>query len=169
MQYIFDFDHTLFDTARFVYDARAYKENGTLITPAIWDTFDATTYLYDDVIPFLERVGKENVRILTAITPSLGAESEAFQRAKLERSGIGAYVRDIQFLVGEKGQTVASMYEEVSTTFVDNMLHQVQSVQVACPSVRCIQIMRPNPLGLNEMDGMHPTVTTITTLYEITN
>ncbi len=167
MKYILDFDHTLFDTARFVHDAAEHKKNGTLITPDIWDSYDASSYLYDDVIPFLESIGKEHVQILTAVTTSLGPLSTEFQKAKLYRSGIASFVKEILFIEGEKGDHVKRMYEHTPTVFIDNMLSQLKSVQELCPEVEVVQIIRPDALGTNEIDGTDETIKKVTSLYEV--
>lgn len=143
MKYILDFDHTLFNTSLFGQKASAYEERGTKITSAIWDIFDATSFLYDDTLDFLKKVGKDNVVILTAIKPSLGVHAREFQETKLEKSGVRTFVDDIIFMEGEKGSYVKDLYANVPTLFLDDTLEQLQSVRRVCPDVTTVQMVRP--------------------------
>jgi hypothetical protein len=143
MRYILDFDHTLFDTSQFITDVcSAGLTREQYISPEIWERFDASAYLYDDVLPFLRVVGKDQVQILTAITPELGPHSAAFQRAKLDRSGIGAYVHSVHFMEGLKGTHVAKLYDQSPTIFVDDRHDQLRSVVQICPEVQVVEIVR---------------------------
>jgi hypothetical protein len=143
MQYIFDFDHTLYETSRFSTDAKAYKENGTLITPAIWDMFDASSYFYDDTLSFLSAQKKEDVIVLSAATLAYGPEAHAFQEAKLGRSGVGEYVCEIIVMEGEKGPFIQKLYQNKPMVFVDDTLSQLLSAKECCPEVRLVQMVRP--------------------------
>ena len=120
MQFILDYDLTLSDYHRFIVDSKPYKSEGTWVTPAIWDILDASEYLYDDVLPFLKSIERTEVRILTARSPVRGPEARAFQKAKLERSGLAEYVSDIVFMEGKKCPYIKEMYHGVPTVFVDD-------------------------------------------------
>ena len=166
MDFIFDFDRTLFDTAHFVNEAAPYKESGLYITPAIWDILDATTFVYSDVLSFLQKIGKEHSTILTAMTPTLGPLAREFQKAKLERSGVSAYTRQVIFMEGKKGKYVKEIFSGKPTIFVDDTLEQLQSVKAFCPEVVCIQIIRPNSEGRSEVSSSSD-IPTVTSLQEL--
>ena len=135
MKYIFDVDHTLFDTDKFSEDAEPYKEDGTWVTPKIWDILDARYYLYDDAIETLEKLGKENVELLTAVTPELGPESEAFQKLKLEKSGLMELASSTTFMVGLKGEYVNEITQGEVAAFLDDRKEQLESVREFAPNV----------------------------------
>lgn len=143
MKYILDFDHTLMDTDLFSEDATPYKENGLWVTPAIWNILNAPDYLYTDTLSFLQSLKKEDVRILTAMTASLGPEARAFQKVKLAKSNISSFVSDIVFMEGDKGPFVAEMYDGTPTVFVDDRIEHLESAKRHCPEIHAVQIARP--------------------------
>jgi len=155
MKYILDFDHTLCDTGRFCDDAQPYKESGLWVTPAIWDILDASQYLYAESVSFLKELEKEDVRILTAMTASLGPEARAFQKVKLEKSGVVEFVSDIIFMEGDKGPFLEEMYDGTPTVFIDDKLDHLVSAKKHCPGMYCIQILRDG--DTNRMSGINHT------------
>jgi FMN phosphatase YigB (HAD superfamily) len=169
MQYIFDFDHTLYETSRFSTDAKAYKENGTLITPAIWDLYDASNYFYEDTLSFLASQKKEDVVVLSAATPAYGPEAHAFQEAKLDRSGVGEYVSQIIVMEGEKGSYIQKLYANQPTVFVDDTLSQLLSAKECCPEVRLVQMVRPGreTYGPVSDTAQIPVISSLYELYDL--
>ncbi len=147
MQYILDFDHTLYNTDLFVSAAGPYRESGLWVTPAIWDILDSKDFFYDDSIQFLKRQQKEHVRILTAMTPSLGPESCEFQKVKVERSGVQTYVSDTIYMEGDKGSFIAEMYDGSPTVFVDDRIDHLLSAKKHCHEILVVQMVRPGLEG----------------------
>jgi hypothetical protein len=143
MKYILDFDHTLYETARFKEDARAYDALETWATPAIWDSLDERSYFYNDTIPFLLTLNRCDVVILTAVSPELGVHARAFQEAKLKKSGIAPFVHEILFMEGDKGPYVEQLYEGTPTVFLDDTLAHLESAKAHCPGVYTVQMVRP--------------------------
>jgi hypothetical protein len=171
VEYIFDFDHTLFDTPLFSFEATAYKSDGLYVTPQIWNILDAQKYIYNDVYDFLLRVGPSTVKILTAMTPELGPQSREFQKAKLARSGISEYVSDIIFMEGAKGLFVKEMYTGEPTIFIDDKLEQLLSVKASCPEVFTVQIVRPDLKNtiIASTQADIPVVTSLAELSDLLN
>lgn len=153
MKYILDFDLTLSDYHKFLEAAEPYKADGTWITPAIWDILDATEFLYEDAIPFLEKVGKENVHILTAMSPYTGPQAREFQKTKLQRCGIGQYVSGITFMEGDKGPYVKNLYDGTPTVFVDDNAGHLRSSREHVPEVHAVQMVRPETKTIPNEDG----------------
>lgn len=144
MKYIFDVDHTLFDTKKFSQDAEPYKSDGTWVTPRIWEILDARDYVYPDVNECLEKLGKNNVELLTAVTPELGPESEAFQKTKLEKSGLMELAKQTTFMVGLKGSYVKKLIGDEESVFVDDRIEQAESVRELSPRTLAILMDRVN-------------------------
>lgn len=156
MKLILDFDHTLFDTDRFCLDAAAYKESGMWVTPAIWDILSAQDYLFPDVQDFLRTCTREDVSILTAITPSLGPESDAFQRMKVERSGVKEFVSQVEYMIGEKGswvKNVCDRYPNEVIVFIDDRTTQLESVRSHCPQARILQMCHEALTSITSDEG----------------
>lgn len=166
MKYILDFDHTLYEVSRFKEDAASYKTDGTWVTPAIWDILDAKNYFYEDVFSFIQKQGKGNVTILTAMTPSLGPLAREFQKAKLEKSGIAALVGEIVFMEGEKGPFVKDLYDNTPTVFVDDTFAHLVSAKQHCPDVHAVQMVRPGLEDRGEI-STSPSIPVISSLREL--
>lgn len=169
MKFILDFDYTLYEVSRFKEAALPYKEDGMWLTPAIWDKLDATSFFYPDTLDFIQRQGKENVVILSAMTPALGPQAREFQKAKLARSGIGEFVSDVIVMEGDKGPYVKDLYTGEPTVFVDDTLLHLYSSQRHCPEVGTVQIIREDAVGRGEV-STHidiPVVATLTELEEL--
>lgn len=143
MKYILDFDRTLFDTDRFVQAAEPYKAAGEWLTPRIWDTLDARSFLYDDVLPFLEAVPADDVVLLTAWTSSLGPESYAFQETKVQRSGVVPHVHRVVLMEGDKGPYVKRLTEDTPAVFVDDRIEHLLSARARCSDIHVLQMTRP--------------------------
>lgn len=143
MKYIFDFDHTLFNNDLFREASAAYVESGLWVTPAIWNILEARSFLYEDTVDFLTSLQKEDVRILTAMSPALGSDARNFQKVKLEKSGLAKYVSEIIFMEGDKGPYVQEMHDGTPTVFVDDKLAHLVSVKKMCPKVHVVQMVRP--------------------------
>lgn len=167
MNYILDFDHTLFDARAFVQDAHAYKDSGVYVTPAIWDILDAKNYFFDDALPFLQSHTKEHMRILTAMTPSLGPEAREFQKVKLERSGSMDYVSETICMEGDKGPYIQKMYTNEPTVFVDDTVEHLLSAKKHCPDIQVVQIIRPELAGVRTSDETIPVITSLDELDSI--
>jgi FMN phosphatase YigB (HAD superfamily) len=147
MKYILDFDRTLFDSLGFM---QKLQEDEMLSakskTPEIWNKYYACDFLFQDTVEWLSSKSKEDLFILTAITPTFGPKAEGYQRRKLERSGLDNYVSEIVFVIGDKGEKaieIASQFPSNETiVFVDDRLCQCQSVKAALPNSICCLMVR---------------------------
>ncbi len=152
MKYILDFDRTLFNSPSFVKRVEMDGRRDVLITPQVWQTYKVQDFLYDDVLTWFNNKDKDNLYILTAISPQLGNQSEAFQREKLRSSGFGNLVSGIHFVVGEKGEKAAEM-----TVFVDDKIEQCLSVKNYLPNSFCFLMVRNRELigsAIKEVRGI---------------
>jgi len=144
MQYILDFDHTLFNSSAF---AAVVTQDGLhqadYMTPSIWDRYNVDDFLYPDVIPWLQSKSKQDLHILTAMTPEYGPQATAYQKHKLANSAVADLVNGITFMVGDKGSFVQEIATSEAVMFVDDKLSHHISVRQHAPHVRCVQIKRP--------------------------
>jgi hypothetical protein len=146
MKFLLDFDRTLFDTDAFIAQVERDGRSDRLITPDIWQEYDVREFLYDDVLPWLATQPRESLHILTAITPTAGAEADAFQREKLRSGGFAELVASVTFVVGEKGEVageIASQFPPPEPIiFIDDRIEQCLSVQRALPEAHCCLMVR---------------------------
>lgn len=146
MKYLVDFDHTLFDTSAFVEEVIADGREEILVTPAIWQWYDVRAFLYDDVLSWLASKAKEDVYILSAMTPELGPESCTFQREKIASGKFESLISDTILVVGLKGKAareIASQFPASEpTVFIDDRLEQCLSVKEALPEAHCFLMLR---------------------------
>lgn len=143
MKYLLDFDHTLFDTEKFI---RAVSDDGKidmLFTEKVWSYFDAQDFLYGDGLDFLKSQNQSDLVILTAYTPSHGAEAEIYQRKKLVSARMTEYVSDVVIMEGNKASHVERITEGEPAVFVDDSPEHLVATEVRCPHVTCVQIIRP--------------------------
>lgn len=166
MKYIFDFDHTLYCTEKFVEAAEPYKANGEWLTPRVWDLLDASTFFYDDTIDFLKAQKPKDITILTAWTPTLGDKSFDFQRVKIEKSGVSEYVGEIIIMEGDKGPHVKSIYDGTPTVFIDDRIDHLLSSREHCPEVMVIQMVRDDA-GMLPGDPSVPVVSALNEISEV--
>jgi hypothetical protein len=141
---VLDFDHTLYDTSSLVEDLATIRSDDVFVRENFWDQLDAKQYIYPDVLPFLQSKAPTDFLILTAVTPSLGPESEAFQKRKVFDSGLDELVSEVIFMVGDKGpyvEQISSAYDSV-VVFIDDKFEHLISVKTKCPDVVCLQMVR---------------------------
>lgn len=143
MKYIFDFDHTLFDTDFFIDAAEPYKADGLWLTPRIWDLLPVDDFLYEDTLDYLVTLSTEDCVLLTAWTSSLGPESYEFQREKVMRSKVASMVAQVIVMEGDKGMYVQELAGSQGAVFVDDTLTHLLSAQTHAPHVVPVQMMRP--------------------------
>lgn len=154
MKFIFDVDRTLFDTKRFSLEAEPYKENGVWVTPQIWDILDARDYVFEDVVDYLTKVGKDNIELLTAMSLDLGPEAEEFQKKKLERSGLMAMAEKTTFMVGLKGEYVREIASGGPAVFIDDRTDQLESVSELSPNILPILMDRERNYSARGFEGV---------------
>ena len=148
MRYSFDFDRTLFATEDLYEAAREIRMQPNWATPQVWDTLDASSFLYPDTITFLEALERQKIVLLTAWDPVLGPQAYEFQKAKVEKSGISKYVDQIVLMEGNKGMHIQELYDGTPTVFVDDKVEHLLAAKECCPDVRVIQMVRPSNAGL---------------------
>lgn len=144
MKYILDFDRVLFDHDRL----RTVMEEKELMhvyaEPGLWDYISPADFLYDDAIDFLQQYVKEDLYIVSAYTGRIGPNAEPYQERKLADSGIGQFVAEVIVMDGPKSPFVQRCAGDDRAIFVDDKRKYVEEVQIACPNVTCIQLLRPN-------------------------
>lgn len=141
-----DFDRTLFDTDC---DLALIRERGLeaeIGNPSVHTQVDPAPFLYVDVMPFLQGLPSTHVVfVVSAVTTRYGAQSEAYQRDKIVRTGVAAVVRDV-VLTGESKiealRTLATDFPHDAIVFVDDMVDHLIAVQGALPRVHCIHMER---------------------------
>ncbi len=171
MKYVIDFDHTLLDTTKWVEQVKTDGRYGEHINKDIWQYYDVRDFLYADVLRWLTSKSKHSLFIVSAVTPGLGPEAEAFQREKIIGGGFSELVAEIVLMVGEKGETVAEIAKQFTPhepiVFIDDTIAQCESVKAAIPHAHCFLMVResdnkktlvhnyfPIISNLNEVDGM---------------
>lgn len=156
MKYITDFDHTLLDTDCFVAAVKKDGRGDILITPEIWKHYNVRDFLYSDVLEWLSLKDKNDLYILTAITPELGSLSEQFQKEKLLSGNFDEYVSEITFMVGMKGEYAAETAKQFPphepVVFIDDRPDQCHSVKQYLPNAHCFIINRDKDNILTEMN-----------------
>lgn len=157
MKYVLDFDHTLMDTDKFVKQVDADGRRDILVTPGIWNYYNARDFLYDDVLDFLMAKPKEDLVILTAMTPSLGPEACDFQKEKLENAQMDDLVSEIIFMTGDKGPYLKKLYDGSPMCFVDDSIGHHDSVQQCEPNIVSFLMQRPGvtPVVSSENSAIH--------------
>jgi FMN phosphatase YigB (HAD superfamily) len=146
MRYIIDFDRTLFDFAQFVARVEADGRRTELATPKIWQYYNVSDFFYPDVLSWFESKLREELYILTAMTPSYGPEACEYQREKLARSGLVELVSDVTFMVGEKGSHAAAIANRFPPhepiVFIDDRIEHCLEVTAAVPRATCCLMVR---------------------------
>lgn len=146
MKYLIDFDQTLFDTGAFAAEVERGGRRAERFTPRIFHSYEASDFLFPEVESWLRARARRDLFLVTAITPSLGPEAEAFQREKVERSGLLPLFEDAVFLVGEKGVVAAEIAQQFppseTIVFIDDRLEQCRSVRAALPAAVCCLMVR---------------------------
>lgn len=146
MKYILDFDHTLLDTDAFVNQVTVDEKLKDLIIPEIWKQYNVHNFLYEDVLEWLKSKTPQNLHILTAWTPDLGLQAEAFQREKILSGKFDKLVSSITFVVGEKGKAAAEIASQFPPrepiVFVDDRIEQCLSVKKSIPRAICCLMIR---------------------------
>jgi hypothetical protein len=115
-----------------------------IITPEIWKTYKVRDFFYPEVLRWFESKEKEDIVILTAITPELGSLSTEFQKEKLFSSGVHELVSEVIFMIGDKGEYVKELSNEHPVCFVDDKLSHLESVRIISPETICVQMRRPD-------------------------
>jgi uncharacterized Rossmann fold enzyme len=146
MKYILDFDKTLFDTPACYAHIADTKNHNFEFTPELWEEFSSCEFLYNDVLDWVTSKDKEDLYILTAITPEQSGQATEYQKAKLLCSKLTELVTDTVFMVGAKGEYVRDIIgkfpAEESVVFVDDKIEQCLSVKEVCPEIICCLMVR---------------------------
>ena len=142
MKYLLDFDRVIFDWDAYNAAVDAEGLRDLYVDPAIWDTFAPADFYYDDVLSFVTALPKEDVIIITAKSPHMGARAGVYQERKLADSGIDKYASEIIIMEGDKAPYVCPFANQ-QTIFIDDKLTHLESVKNSCPAVHCLQMLRP--------------------------
>lgn len=146
MNLILDFDWTLFDGDAVFAKMETARAAAHWKHASLWEHVDASVCFYPDVLEWIaaRRERGDGVSILTAYQgPEYSDDAEAFQRIKVERSGISTYVDSVTFMQGLKGDHIEPLLQnDIQNVFLDDTVEQLQSVREAFPDVHCVQMMR---------------------------
>lgn len=106
---------------------------------------DGSRWLYSDAIDFLERNAEHELYIL-----SYG--DVAFQRAKIEASGVAALVSDVICVAESKVSGIAEIIsaDEVFVVIDDRAKH-LDDIAESYPNARCVRMLRPESPYLSEV------------------
>lgn len=169
MKYILDLDHTLLDTDAFATAVAKAGDGAHLVTATIWEKYQAQDFLYSDVLSWLQKKAASDVTILTAYTPALGPEAEAFQRAKVANTGLQQHVASVVMMEGLKGDYAAEIAKqfppEEIVVFVDDRIEQCLSVQSKLPSAVCCRMIRTHPESIQ--NGEHKGIYVVHSLSDV--
>ena len=166
-----DFDRTLFDTDR---DFIVAEERG--ITPlvgtrAMLKALPPAPFIYPDAASFLSRFKKEELYIVSAISPEYGPEAEVYQKEKIEQSGLAIYVTNVVLVTGAKSPALIALslqHTGEALFFIDDRVDNLREVHDALPTVQCVLIRRDGALVKGD-DEAHsfPIVTNLDEFYTL--
>ena len=165
MKYLLDFDRTLMDTDRLRAAAEDEEKLHLVGNPDFWEHYNATDFLYTDVIAWLVSKDVADVHILTAYKPSQGELAKLYQEGKIGSGGFSDHVGGVTVMDGQKGPVAAGIArqwkEEELVVFVDDLLEQCVSVMGALPQAHCFLMCRsgarpeaPLPAGLTAVSSL---------------
>lgn len=167
MRFILDFDRVIFNVSAYKATLAERDLEALKFDPVVWDHLTVGDFIYDDVKPFIEQVGSEQVHILSAITPEYNENAPAFQTRKIAESGIAAWVAGVQVMQGDKGPHVAEIAAEQPAVFVDDKLSHLESVRTLAPQVFCVQMIRPDGVSEEENKSDREDVSIVTNFAEV--
>lgn len=144
MKLILDFDRVIFNFDAYIADVQKHGLTDIYVTPRVWDVLKVTDYLFSDAMAFIKNIPKEDMTIISAMSPHLGPEAREYQRRKLAESGMDTYVSKIIVMEGDKAPYVEEHYVPgVVTVFIDDKVDHLWSVKNHIPEIVCIQLVRP--------------------------
>ena len=168
MLYLLDFDRTLF-AVESLYAALAARGWDELVgTHESLERVPIADYVYEDVAPFLAAHGTESI-ILSSASGRSGEWETAYQRAKIDASGVAAQVREVCVVPGDKAAAAAEIAQrfppDTPMCFVDDRIEHCLAVQAALPQATCCLMVRdPSVIGpVTSVQGM-PVVHTLAAL-----
>lgn len=146
MKYVFDFDRTLFDVAR-LYDSLE-RQNLRHLAGSLESLpyLDVESLLYADVRAYLASKDPSDCFILSSSSGLTGEWEAAYQRAKIDASGVTELVSEVLVMQGEKGPALAGIASRFPPTeplvFVDDRIEQCLSVRASVPQAICCLMVR---------------------------
>ena len=167
MKYILDFDRVLFDVGSYkkILDSRGIRD--LEFEPSVWDTLTVRDFLYDDVIPFLSSIARNDLIIISAMTPRYGPHVREYQKRKLIDVHLEEYVSEVVVMEGDKAPYVCKYADTFPAVFVDDKLSHLESSLKSCPSIQCVQMIRPNISPEDELVSSREDIPTIEGLVEL--
>ena len=149
-------------------DAALFEEKSHLVgNPDFWDHYQATDFLYDDVLAWLRAKDTADVHILTAYKPSQGELAKLYQEGKIGSGGFSDHVGGVTVMDGQKGPVAAAIAKQwlpsEPIVFVDDLVEQCLSVMGALPEAHCFLMCRN---GRPEM-ALPPGLTPVCSLLEV--
>ena len=109
-------------------------------------------FVFPDAVEFLEEHGSQSVVVTSAGFDNL------FQERKLTSSGVAALVVHTEFVIAgnPKGPVIAKLLElyPAPYVFIDDLVPQINSVALSCPSVTAYEMRRDRALGA----GKYPVI-----------
>lgn len=144
MKYLLDFDRVIFDFDAYIADVKKHGLDDIYVTPHVWDTLVVSDYLFTDALEFMKKTPKEDMVIISAMSPHLGPEAREYQKRKLAESGMENFVSKVVVMEGDKAPHAEKHYTGGNATvFIDDKLEHLESVKNHIPEIVCIQLVRP--------------------------
>lgn len=166
MQYILDFDRTLFDTD--ACKAEQVKRYGTDALGSLQslEELPVETFLFEDALDFLQAHDRSSLHIVSSCAGRTGGWDTAYQRKKLEKSGVAEYVAAVHLVFDQKIKMIRKILTDGPAVFVDDMFSHLTAVQRVLPEVQPVHIARSGTLSAKDeaqYDGI-PTIEDLTEL-----
>ena len=166
MNIFLDFDRVIFDFRAYIDAIHAAGLTTLRFHPDIWKHFTVSQFFYDDALPFIN-AHRKDITIVSAMSPWLGRHACAYQKRKLNVSGLAGQVKEIVVMEGEKGPYVQERAGTARGVFVDDKLSNLLSVHACAPQVRCVQMVRPNDIPEKEAISTYRHIPSIASFEEL--
>jgi hypothetical protein len=169
MQYILDFDRTLFDTDAFKKAQVEQCSPSSVGAIGTLDELDVAEFMFKDAIEFLQSHQKADLCIVTSCCGITGVCDTAYQKTKLEKSGVYELVKEVHIVFNQKIRKLKTLFTGEPMTFVDDVLSHVEAAKEAIPELQTVHIRRADVLRApdEQNDGSIPTITTLDELDAI--
>lgn len=167
--YFLDFDRTLFDTDAFKQLQIERYGEVALGTLQSLEDIPVADFVFDDAFDFLSSHQQESLHIVSSCAGRSGGWDTAYQKKKLELSGISEWVSAVHVVFDQKIQKIRKLFEGGSAVFVDDMYRHLAAVQSAVPEVQLVHIARNGTASATDEKNYNgiPTIENLTELDAI--
>ncbi len=143
MQYLLDFDRTVFDMEGLYEQISIVNPEAELGTEASLAGIDLEALLFPDAVTFFSTHPKDSITVVSSGYGLTGQWDTAYQAAKIQLSNIQQYVGSINVVADSKIATIkrlAREYEDV--VYVDDHPENVQDARTHIPGIHVVYINR---------------------------